>query len=517
MAIADRRRSGAAALIAIAAFGVVARTLFIGRLPGINGDEAWYGVSVQELLSGGAPFLHTGIGNPLNPFHFGPLLALSAIFEPSATVLRAPEVVLGILTVALAYPLLRRPLGERPALITAVLLAVSPTAVAYARLGWDPSGGPLMTLLAIAFALVDRPWPAMMATVAAWFAHPTNIFVVPIVAAAWAPHGIAHWHATTPVVRTRLRWLTLFAILAAIPAGAWLAIHIAANPQTSLPSISMVIDRVTSPALWADRAWGFVNLTSGVSPVLHIAGPLPQAAALAANGVILLVAVGSIVAGWSHLAAHRHARWLLAGIGIAFAGFHVVAMSFALTPTSERYGIFMLVPLLITIALGLDAVSRRHLATGRAATAATAIVMVSMLVGGYFVPLWTRGGDAMTTYRTGTTEPKLAAFAFIDADSRGAASVRVIADGWWLYWTLRYFAGAGGRIFVDVVPGSNMPGGTHPSGAVVPQHPPPQRTYFVAFEGGAVPPGSTGSKARFTAWDPAGRPILHVYDAGTPP
>ena len=223
---------------------------------------------------------------------------------------------LGVLAVGLAYPLLRRPLGDRPALITTVLLAVSPTAVSYARLGWDPSGGPLMTLLAIAFALRNRLLPASIAIVFAWLVHPTNIFVIPIVAAAWAPHGLDLWRAATPATRARLLRLAIAAAVVAVPAGVWLAIQVARNPQTSLPSISMVIDRVTSPDLWAARAWGFIDLVSGVSPVLHIAGPLPTGTALTANIAIAAIALASLIVGWRRLRAHRHASWLLAGIVI---------------------------------------------------------------------------------------------------------------------------------------------------------------------------------------------------------
>jgi len=51
------------------AIAMALRTVALGRWPGINGDEAWYGVNVQELLHGGAVFWRTGVGNPLNPLH----------------------------------------------------------------------------------------------------------------------------------------------------------------------------------------------------------------------------------------------------------------------------------------------------------------------------------------------------------------------------------------------------------------------------------------------------------------
>ena len=106
-------------------FAALARTLAIDRWPGINGDEAWYGVNVQELLNGGTPFWHTGIGNPLNPIHSGLLLALSTVAGPSAAVLRAPEVLLGLFAVVPAYSLLARPPGGRAALVVTCLLSTS--------------------------------------------------------------------------------------------------------------------------------------------------------------------------------------------------------------------------------------------------------------------------------------------------------------------------------------------------------------------------------------------------------
>ncbi len=78
------------ALVAIAV-----RIVALDRLPGINGDEAWYGVNVNVLLEGGTPFLQTPSGNFLNPVHSLPLLLLSLFTEPSFLVLRVPEVCWG--------------------------------------------------------------------------------------------------------------------------------------------------------------------------------------------------------------------------------------------------------------------------------------------------------------------------------------------------------------------------------------------------------------------------------------
>jgi len=49
---------------AIIMAGVTLRVVGLDRWPGINGDEAWYGVNAQLLLEGQRPFFTTGIGNP---------------------------------------------------------------------------------------------------------------------------------------------------------------------------------------------------------------------------------------------------------------------------------------------------------------------------------------------------------------------------------------------------------------------------------------------------------------------
>jgi uncharacterized membrane protein len=496
--------------IAAIAVAVVARTIALDRWPGINGDESWYGVNIQEFLNGGTPFWHTGIGNPLNPIHSGLLLPLHAVFQPSGTLLRLPEVILGVAAVAIAYRLLSRPLGHRAAVLVTLMLAISPTAVAYARFGWDPSGTPLLTLWAVGLALADRPFLSLIISALAFLVHPTNTFIVPVLAGAWAPHAIDRYNAASVKTRSRWKQLAVISAVAAIPLAAWMAVRIAANPNTTLPSISMVIDRLSSPSLWLERAWGFLDLLSGVSAVIHIAGPLDNEVALGVSGLILVLLLISLAAGWRVLGAHRHGRWLATGVAAAFAGFHIVAMDVALEPTFERYGLFMLVPMILLLAMSLDAMMQRYRLAGYAATAAMVAILSVLLVGGYFYPLAARGGDAMVSFRTGVKEPKLAAFEFIQSDSK-SNSTRVMAESWWLYWTLRYFAGPDGPIRVEPTPDSSMPGGIRPEGTPAPTAVAAQRTYVVVFAGSRFPATIALSDPIFTAFDPIGRPVVQVF------
>jgi hypothetical protein len=275
--------------------------------------------------------------------------------------------------------------------------------------------------------------------------------------------------------------------------------------------VEMVMARAISPASWLARAAGFAGLLSGTSSVIHTAGPWPAGYVTAANALAVIIPTLALAAGFRAFRSHRFAPWLLAGSAAAFCGFHLVAMDAAMSPTLERYGLFMLVPLLLLCALAIDAAAANRAAGALAGAAALTTLMGVVIVGGYFVPLSLRGGDAAPTFRTGVVEPKHAALAFIDADSQDDGAVTVIAEDWWLYWSLRYFAGANGRIHVEPAPGASMPGGTHPPQAVLQPAQPPTRRYLVSFAGSALAGGYAGAAAVFTASDPAGRAILHVY------
>jgi hypothetical protein len=499
-------------LYAAIAVGIIARTVALGRWPGLNGDESWYGVNVQEFLAGGTPFLHTGVGNPLNPIHSGLLLALSVVFDPSPALLRVPEVILGVIALVIAFPLLVKPLGQRAAMLTTVFLAISPVAVVYSRLGWDPSGSPLVTLVAIGCALRDKPAAALLSLAIAYLVHPTNIFVAPMVAAAWAPHAIGRYRQATDTQRARLARVAIAGAIVAIPVGVWALLRIAANPETPLPSIRMVIERVFSPAMWIGRAWGVAGLVSGITSAVYVGGPPPPASVNGATAVGAAALLLPIVLGWRAFRAHTHGSWLLAGLLVTFAGFHVVAVPGALDPGLERYALFLIVPLVIVTAVAIGAWIETQRIAGTLAGALYVAAMVAVLIGGYFVPLASRGGDSAPTYRTGAMEPKLAAFTFMAANS-GDGPVTVVAEDWWLYWTLRYLAGVNGRIHVEPAASASIPGGTHPAGSIVPPVPPPTRRFVVAFVGSEFPATLTQSAPVFTAVDPLNRPILQVFEA----
>lgn len=507
------------ALAAIVLAGAAARSVALDRLPGINGDEAWYGVNVNELLAGRTPFLHTPSGNPVNPVHSLPLLLISLVASPSFAVLRAPEVCWGVLAIVLAYPLLARPLGSRAAALATLLLTVAPTALVYARFGWDPSGTPLVTLVALALALRDRPISAAAAGVLAFLVHPTNVFLGPMLLAAWAPHAIRRYRGAPEPLRRRLLVAGSLLAVIALPLGAALTVAVARMGR--LPSLEMVTERVTSAEAWFRSGLSLVRLLSGVTATTYVAGPMPAPVPVMADIVTVVMLATAIIAALGSRASTPHARWLAIGLGVTVLMFHVVAGPVALEPGLERYAMALLVPMCLAAAAGLDAAMQRseprsaEMGQGRALFAVltvAAFVAASSVVigGGYFRPLIVFGGDAHPTFRTGHVEPKLAAYEFIRRDSAGEPVVSVFAEDWWIYWPTRYLALPDfGRVFVEII-GSTPP--LYAAGARPPAPPAAARkVYAIVFADGAAHQsiGASGHVV-FTASDPAGRPILHV-------
>ena len=503
-------------LVAVLVIGSAARLVWLDRLPGIDGDEAWYGVNVQVFRDGGVPFLRTGVGNALNPFHSLPLLGLSYVMPVGGALLRMPEVIWGILAVLLAYPLMSRAVGGRAAALISALLALSPTATAYSRFGWDPSGTPLACLLAIAFAWRQQPAAAALSSVAAMMIHPTNVFVVPIVTSLFGPRVYRWYRSTTPALKRQLRIGAAIAVAIGIPAALWMLKTLARRPNTSIPSIEIVTGRALSPGAWFDTATGVVRLFSGISAVADIAGAPPALSTVVLDVVAAMVLLVPLVLALRTLVSAHEGRgaWMAAGVLTSLAAFHIVAGPTALGSGRERYGMVFLVPAIVLAAVAIDALSPTRPAVARTATALAAISFAALTLGGYFMPLLAHGGHARAGLRTGTVEPKVAAFDFLSADAPSADAIEVIAEDWYLYWPMRYLAGQDKRFRVELIEGANAPGGLRPAGVPPEPYPrTPERVYALVFADGGEWRRLTGLglTPAFTAGDPVGRPILHVF------
>ena len=171
-------------------------------------------------------------------------------------------------------------------------------------------------------------------------------------------------------------------------------------------------------------------------------------------------------------------RCLAWAVALMVGTFYLVAGPAALAPHFERYGMCLVAPIAVLLALGWsywlgsrDGERSRHKSRGpeKAASvsqpdgkrrvvlprlaavvlAAVAWLWLADFYGDYFRMFRTSGGASHVAFRTGAIEPKLAALETIMraeaiADQSAVAGAKkqiwIVADSWWSYWPLAYFS-----------------------------------------------------------------------------
>ena len=164
-----------------------------------------------------------------------------------------------------------------------------------------------------------------------------------MVAAAWMPHAEARYQAMDNTARRRPQLIGLAVVLAGILIVPFVLIRAAANPETTLPPLRSALERMVSPVLWLDRLSGVIGLVSGTTVVQAISAPLGPAIERSVNVAIATTIVGAIVLGWLQLRSAKTSLWLLGGLMVSLAGFHLVAFPHALQPGFERLWIVLAV------------------------------------------------------------------------------------------------------------------------------------------------------------------------------
>ncbi len=485
--------------IVVAAF--VARVYALGRLPGVNGDEAWYGVQALRILGGGPIDWRTPNGNLPGPLHLGILTALQAVAPPSLALLRVPAVISSVVQCGLTWAVVRRWFGGGAAAIALVLTAVLPIDVAYARFGWDPSHLGVVAIIAAHFALAGVAWAAAAAFAVGLAVHPTNVFLAPFLVLTFlgAEVGRSGW-------RCALRRSAVLVVLlsAALSLLAWTT-----TPGVASSTLAGAGERVLSPSSWVDFGALYLRFLSGDTVLEYITGSGFAAARLPAEvavGVLLalLVAVGArrlrAVAVGSEVG-------VVVGWLVALAAFAIVVGPDALRPHVERYGVWLVVPTVLAVTVLLRELADRGASWSRACAVTAAVALLAALsIGiGYFGVLERTGSISHETFWTGAAEPKGEALRLVDAESRGRGGARLVTESFWLYWPIAYLAHGG---VVDVRDAAHLGGGAMPPGG----------TYWVGFSGGPFEQYAASTPVMLERWKvPAadGRVALRVW--WTPP
>jgi hypothetical protein len=442
-------------VVGVLAAAVALRFVGLDRLPGINGDEAVFPVHATEWMTG-APWsdLRGGTHRPMSPVYFAPVVFIRALLPATFWTLRLAAVVQSLLTIALAFVLFRRR-GVAFAAIFATLLAVIPIQLGYARLAWDPTAVPTVMVLALAAATRASLVLTILASVLCFTAHPTTAFAAPILV---APLVVAKWPRDQDGNFKRLGRRALV-LTAACGVGTISALYVAVAAgflPTSVHSAlraalsAQTLERLIHPFEALRFALLYAEFVSGPTIYRYIPGSMPSVPAWLHVAVAVTLLAVLVVPALRRLRGTDRAVAL--GLLLSLIGAYVLGGLQVLEPSTERYGMFLIVPTCYLLAASIDAlgVTARRAALARVATAGMGVALMASFVAYFLVPLHRAIPARHETYRTGDIEPKQAAFAEILArrDQSRATVIRV--EDWWLYWPLRYLAGDHADVHVTI-------------------------------------------------------------------
>ncbi len=426
------------------------RCWHLGNIPGINGDEAWYGVQALRVAGGQPISWLTPSGNPINLFYFLPLVALHYLLPPSVVLLRVVALASGVVALAVNYVLCRRAFDVRTALVSTLILALLPLDIAYSRFGWDASQSLLATLLVMYLPLIRLRASqgraalssgAAFAAAAAILVHPTNVFALVLL--------------FVPAVYVRRESLSRSLRRAKIPAKSWaLAALVAVVGLCAFAAwrwAPAVLAHLHGPRDLGPFVGGYLRLFSGTTIYQFISGAglaTPEAGwyehtTWACNlgfGLLALFALCGFVRRLGHAPAATDVCLAFGWLAM-LAVFFVVAGPRALAPHFERYAVCLIAPGALVVSRGLGWWIDRSRVDGNrllVALALAAWLWPASFYVNYFRSFVERGGMSHWTFRTGEKDPKSSALELVLAKRQGPTEI--VCHEWWSYWPLAYLA-----------------------------------------------------------------------------
>jgi hypothetical protein len=444
--------------------GICFRCRSLDNIPGVNGDEAWYGLRAMDILHGQAWNVATPTGNVPNPLFLYPLVLLHLVLHPAIWVLRSVALASGLAALAINFWLCRRVFDRFTAAISTLCLAVLPVNIAYSRFAWDASQSLLATLPVLYLALAALRFPAqrgrllpaaIAAEVWAFVVHPTNIFVAPVIvvaAMASIPWGNIRTAGIRGLLPRRVPYLaTCIAALLVVLAGLWL--HTPASPRATnrLRSVSKLLDFHGM----AQCAVLYPRLITGDTVYRYIPGSdswLRWPARPDSNhvGLDMLLFWGAMAAAawllrpWRRTEDSRGDGVLLAAWALTLLGFLLVANAPGLRPGYERMAICLVAPTVLVLARA----ARRF--AGLGPLRCGGVLIAASLLGWvlladyqvhYFRFIERTGGQSHLTFRTAPVDPKSAALAAVLRE-HGPGETWIVSSQWWICCPLAYLAAA---------------------------------------------------------------------------
>jgi hypothetical protein len=512
-------------LLATLGAAVALRLYGLDHLPGINADEAVFPVHASEWM-GGVPLseLRTGTNLPMNPLFFGLVALIQFCLPTSLWTLRLAALTHSLLSVALGFVLFRKR-GLTFAVVFATLLAVLPIQLGYARLAWDPTAVPTALVLALAAATRGRSIETALAFGLCLWVHPATAFAAPILL---TPLILRKWpcKADGSLLAPSKEALAIAALGSALAVALFsqlvardaLPTPVLAALRGELPA--KVFERLTSLGSALEFARLYADFLAGPTIYRYVTGSMPELAATLhlAAAVVLLGACVLPALVRLPAATKRTDRAVALGLGLSLVGAYLVGGLPVLAPHTERYGMFLVVPSCYVLAACIEAyaVTPVRAALARLGTAGLGATLLASF-GTYFLAALHQADPARhNTFRSGAVDPKQRAFEQILA-WRSPDRIGVVrAEDWWLYWPLRYLAGAGGELRVSI-DGARWDY-RFPADFMVPELDPEDTDVFGVAWAGSDFDASLARDARerveVGGYEPG--PILHVYRLSPP-
>ena len=239
------RRWEVAAVVTIILVAAVLRFWHLSSLPaGLHGDEAWTGLEAQRILEHGwiGPYSPGALGQPSGPMY---LTAVAVwLFGNSVFAARVVSALLGLLTVAALYFVLRRNLDIRMAIVGAAFLAIMAWHVHFARVGFPLEAWPLAAVLATgtlmeALRRDDWRWWAAAGTAASLGIYTYNAH--PLFLAIFGGYALFNLLLVPAERFTRTAAFGAAVVIIALP-----MISFAANPANGYiehPRLAMILNK----------------------------------------------------------------------------------------------------------------------------------------------------------------------------------------------------------------------------------------------------------------------------------
>lgn len=439
-------------------------------MPGLDGDEGWWGVQALRWLHGQPYEARTTSGNPIDVLLLVPLGLAHGLWAPSFTLLRTVPSVLNLVALPIAFLLVRRLYGSTTAWIQTVATAVLPTAIAHSRLCQDPSQSIPWTVIVVGLSLLSvsdrsRPWVygigACVTFVVAVRTHPTNVFVAPFVVLS-VVRAIGAGLPTAP--RSRMILIIVLLIAIAVPLG-FVMPHVdsvvRSNAMLNKPWVSIAADHLLHPSSWYEFLVNYGRLFDGVVVYHYLSDPHVVSVA---SDLGFALAAPAIVYGFG--LAVRYGRSAVdAALAIGWVSSALLFFAFAgpeaLRPNFERWGLCLIAPGTFVIARGIsgwiDAAPR-----WRRWTVAASCALAFALLGAFylnFVRVFeTSGGRAHVTFVTADPEPKRQAFDAILARRSHDEPVLIVGQLWWQFYPIDYLAQGHPRVAASMkIPPDDAP------------------------------------------------------------